>query len=66
MKMPKLGPVQASQDIQQKFAGSGFTVQYANGRPAVTFGFLSEAEASAAHAKMRDIIEKCKYMKVHD
>jgi hypothetical protein len=59
--MPKLDPVKDTND-GRNFTGSGFLVRYDNNRPAVSFSFLTKAEADAAHVKMQEIIALCKHI----
>ena len=58
MAHPRVGPVQSTQ-AQNGFAGSGFVVYDGNGKPAVSFGFLKEADANVAAKKMSEIIAAC-------
>ena len=59
MPHPRVGPVQRTLDDQKNFAGSGFVVYGDDGRPAASFGFLSDANAQTAAKKMGEIIALC-------
>ncbi len=56
---PRVGPVQRTHDGKGNFAGSGFVVYGNDGMPAVSFGFLKEADANVAAKKMSEIIAMC-------
>ena len=60
MPEPRVGSVQQTQDGQGSFAGAGFVVYGNDGRPAVSFGFLRDADAHIAVKKMHEIIALCK------
>jgi hypothetical protein len=45
----KVGPVQPINNSATHFSGHGFNITNKDGRPLVTFGYPSKAEADAAH-----------------
>jgi hypothetical protein len=52
----RVGPVQDVRDDQKHFAGSGFVLHDDNDRPCITFGFISNADASVGAKKMSELI----------
>jgi hypothetical protein len=52
----KAGQVQSVSDGSGGFAGSGFALHDENGRPGITFGYLSETDAREGARQMQAMI----------
>jgi hypothetical protein len=56
----RVGQVQNTADAQGTFAGSGFVVYADDGRPCVTFGYLTHAEANEARSLVEKALQNAK------
>lgn len=56
----RVGQVQSVRDSIGGFSGSGFVLHDDNGRPCITFGYLSEADARDGARQMQALIAGAK------
>lgn len=57
--LARVGPIRRDDDSHGDFAGIGFVV-YCGAKPIISLGFGTEAEATQASAKLREVLALCK------